>query len=102
MTIAIDFDHTWTSDGALFSAIALLAEPLGNHKVIIATSRHPENSPITQEERDRFRLLHWIPVVYCHGTYKETACRNAGYEVDIWIDDQPGMIQPSKVLTDDL
>jgi NAD-dependent SIR2 family protein deacetylase len=103
MTIAIDFDNTWTADPALFGALALMAvSPIGAHQVIIATSRHPENSPITQEERDRYRLYHWIPVVYCHGTYKQTACEKAGYKVDIWIDDVPGMIQPCKVLEDDL
>jgi NAD-dependent SIR2 family protein deacetylase len=102
MTLAIDFDNTWTADPVLFSALALLAQPLGTHKVIIATSRHPENSPITQEERDRHRLLHWIPVIYCHGTYKQTACEKAGYKVDIWIDDCPGMIQPCKMLNEDM
>lgn len=54
------------------------------------------------ETLKRYRLYHRIPVVYCHGTYKQTACERAGYKVDIWIDDVPGMIQPCKVLEDDL
>jgi glycine cleavage system regulatory protein len=105
MTIAIDFDHTWTADPKLFEWIHAIATTgvLGQkHTVIIATSRCPNNSPITQLERDMNRVPEGLPVVYCHGTYKQTACERAGYHVDIWVDDMPGMIQPCKVLEDDL
>lgn len=106
MTIAIDFDNTWTADCVLFRLFHVMTQAERSstpvHTVIIATSRHPDNSPITEEERERYCLPHTISIVYCHGTYKQTACERAGYKVDIWIDDTPGMIQPCKVLEDDL
>ena len=102
MTIAIDFDNTWTAAPKMFQRLLVWATYLEGHTVIIATSRHPDNSPITEDERERYSLPHHIPVIYCHGTYKQTACEKAGYKVDIWIDDCPGMIQPCKVLEDDL
>jgi hypothetical protein len=65
MTLAIDFDNTWTAEPRLFESFWLDATAGCNHTVIIATSRHPDNSPITEEERERYSLPHTIPVYPC-------------------------------------
>ena len=89
MTIAIDLDNTWTADPHLWRHFRCLAA-YGGHRVIMVTARR---HPVTDEERERF-LLPWdMPITYTSGDFKEKHALAAGYKVDIWIDDAPGMIQ---------
>ncbi len=85
MTIAIDYDKTWTADPDLWNTFTKLAKSRG-HQVIIATSRVAPDADGNPE----FKTL---PVLFCGKEFKEVFCREAGYEVDIWIDDMPGTIQ---------
>lgn len=43
-----------------------------------------------------------MPIVYCGRDLKEHATRKAGWVVNIWIDDMPGMIQDCRILGGDL
>lgn len=90
MTIAIDYDGTWTADPDLWEKFAGIAAQKG-HKVIIATGRHYYS--------DDMRVLpKWLTVIYTKGQLKEQALLKEGIKVDIWCDDMPGMIQECRVI----
>ena len=81
MIIAIDYDDTWSADPDLWAEFALSASKRG-HCILIATNR-----------RSGLQELGW-PVVYCSASFtKRQATRSAGYEVDVWIDDNPKVIE---------
>ena len=43
-----------------------------------------------------------LPIVVSNGELKEVAALRAGYKVDVWVDNEPGTIQETKILKDDL
>jgi hypothetical protein len=92
VTIALDYDKTYTADPDLWSRFILDATERG-HLVICVTGRVP-SQPVSIEPP--------IPVVYAslnsRSGYKRHAAEAAGLKVDVWIDDMPGMIEPTKVL----
>ena len=89
LTIAIDFDHTWSADPNLFGIFAYNATKKG-HTVIIATARDADH-----DNNDLNRVVpERIPRVFSNGGFKREACRRAGYTVNIWIDDTPAMVDP--------
>lgn len=94
MTIAIDLDNTWTAAPAMWFGIRgrMLYE---GHEVIMVTARR---DPVSDDERRRFLLPSDMPIIYTAGDFKERHARAAGYKVDIWIDDAPGMIQECAIL----
>lgn len=87
MTIALDYDNTYTADPPMWDAFIGCAQGRG-HTVIIATGRR-ENDPAT---------VPGVKTIYCGHSLKEHACRAAGINVDIWIDDMPGMIQECRII----
>jgi hypothetical protein len=88
LTIAIDWDHTITAAPGLFKDFIDLAKAQG-HTVIVITGRQSSDSVVPP----------WpIEIVYAGSEWKKTAAKNAGYIVDIWIDDQPGHIEPCRKL----
>ena len=91
LTIAIDFDNTWTADPDAWYAFYVIMRDRG-HQVIIATGRSERS-----DDMDRFPLPEGMPVIFCGRGYKEPATRAAGYHVHIWIDDLPCFIQPPRL-----
>lgn len=98
LTIAIDFDDTWTADMLSFLHLAFFLKGRG-HTVIIATARAPGAGNV---DRVDMQVPPDIPRVYCDGQPKGRKCQEAGYNVDIWIDDCPGSIWPQGWLHDAL
>lgn len=94
MTIAIDLDNTWTAAPSLWRQFYHDAFVAG-HTVIMVTARR---DPVAADERRRFMLPVDMPIIYTAGDFKEKHARAAGYKVDIWIDDAPGMIQECAIL----
>ena len=94
MTIAIDLDNTWTASPALWTRFYYEADADG-HTVIMVTARR---DPVSEDERRRFFLPADMPIIYTVGDFKERHARAAGYKVDVWIDDTPGMIQECAIL----
>jgi hypothetical protein len=85
MLFAIDYDHTYHADEPAWNeAIAVFRRH--GHDFICVTGRNPETEAL-QREMD-------MPVLYSPGKYKRQTAEEAGYEVDVWIDDNPGIIQP--------
>jgi hypothetical protein len=87
LTLAIDFDHTWTADPHGWRAWHDFMVARG-HIVILTTSRSGWS-----DDMGRAHLPAAMPIVYCGHEFKEHATRKAGWLVNIWIDDMPGMIQ---------
>ena len=76
LTIAIDFDHTWSADPDLFGAFANAAIQRG-HTVLIATFRAESHQVPPMP----------IPVHYTAGKAKKAFLAAKGINVDIAIDD---------------
>ena len=93
MTIAIDFDNTWTADVALWRAFAIDAKTRG-HDVIIVTARCGWSEDMARHFDDE------VPIFYTYGNLKRPHMDNLGVAVDIWIDDMPGTIEPCRKLPD--
>ena len=88
MIIAIDWDKTITADPELFGGFIESALARG-HTAIIVTGRQAHDTIVPP----------WpIEVIYAGNEWKQGAALAAGYKVDIWIDDMPGMIMPSQKL----
>ena len=80
---AIDFDGTFTEDPELFHQFVNLLKKR-DHDVILVTQRGEEyHQEIQDVILDRMLVLH------CPGIPKWTAARQAGIDVDIWIEDNP-------------
>lgn len=65
------------------------------HAVIIATSRTEEcdnEDMAVYLNYIRSYLENSLPVVFCGSSPKRQACKEAGYLVDVWIDDMPETI----------
>ncbi len=86
MIIGIDYDGTITADPEMWYALIATAKKRG-HTVIVVTGRE-----------DRPPVPEGIEVIHARGVFKRTAARRAGYRVDVWIDDEPGLIEPQRLL----
>lgn len=88
LTIAIDYDDTFTADPKLWSTLIRNAKDVG-HKVMVVTARSE-----TTENIDEINawLDHWdcqMPVIFTSLASKLWAVEKRGINVDIWIDDNP-------------
>lgn len=92
MTLAFDIDGTWDRDVDLWLAFYWTAIKRGHHCLFVTGAEQPA------EKLARLRLPENAPVIVARGELKETAARRAGYRVDVWIDDMPGMIQECHIL----
>lgn len=88
MKIGLDYDNTITRDFQLWEIFVDLCLNRG-HEVIIVTGRAPDQ-PISFKTD--------LPVVYAGNQWKSSAARSEGHLIDVWIDDEPGHIEPSKKL----
>lgn len=96
LTLAIDFDHTWTADPHGWRAWYDLMVGRG-HTVILATGRSGWSDDMARAE-----LPDDMTIIYCGREMKEHVTRRFGWVVNIWIDDMPGMIQDCRILGGDL
>lgn len=84
--IALDFDHTYTTDPELWDLFIETARARG-HTVIIATMRI--------EGMEEARILSFgldkkvDDIIYTNRLAKKPALENLNISVDIWIDDMP-------------
>lgn len=92
MLIAIDFDRTWTEDPELWQAFMLVGRTRG-HRFVMVTGRKAWS-----DDMARAGLPLDLPIVYAGDEFKQRAAAQAGFNVGVWIDDMPGMIQPSTML----
>jgi hypothetical protein len=88
ITVAIDYDGTWTADPEAFAAFANLLRKRG-HRVIIVTAR------VSGIGEVHFHCQQHVDRILASGAdYKRDYATAQGERVSIWIDDMPGMIGP--------
>jgi len=85
-TIAIDYDDTITSDPETWAKVIELLRQ--KHDVLCCTFRTPAKAALIELP---------IPVYATDGVAKAEYMRNQGVWVDIWIDDWPELIGPTRV-----
>jgi len=83
MQIAIDWDKTYTSDPQLWASIIKMMMDRGHNPVIV--TRRTQADPV--------RAPFGVPVLYVGNNLKEPAAIRAGYNIKIWVDDQPQYIR---------
>jgi hypothetical protein len=86
MRIGIDFDGTYAADSATFQLVADLFRRAG-HECVIVTNRPPADEFTVQQVVRRA-----LPVVYCNGEPKRRVMEARGTPVDVWIDDNPVLV----------
>jgi len=98
MNIAIDFDGTWTLDPWFWAFFAGACEN-DLHKLYIITRREPINDP---RDLMSFRNKHNIPysveIYFASGQFKRHYAESIGLKIDVWIDDEPGTVEPQRLL----
>ncbi len=85
MIVSIDYDGTWSADPDLFGIFARRAVVRG-HIVIMITQRGPEHRV---PEMDAIEAVLSHPIIFASGKTKVHAAMEAGFVVDVWIDDNP-------------
>lgn len=93
MIISIDIDGTWSKDPVMWLSFSTMAESIG-HQVIITTNRR-----CWSEDMDRMRIPPSMTVIYADRKLKRRATLDAGYIVDVWIDDMPGTVEETIFLS---
>lgn len=91
LTIAVDYDGTYSADPDTFTHVIELFLKAG-HTVICVTGRSDDG---VMDVPVRESIGKIVPCVFAGKEWKIVAARDAGYKVDIWIDDIPGMIYPT-------
>ena len=92
MLFGIDFDNTFSADPALFHSFLDLLTARG-HKAVIVTGRSkPTGKGGLSEFLVEVVTKGRLPIVYAGMKFKRLAATEAGYNVDIWIDDNPEFI----------
>lgn len=94
MIIAIDYDKTYTLDPDLWNAFILKAQQRG-HKVICVTNR--DNSKELSEPVLN-SIGKYCQIIFAGSKWKRESAKEAGWMVDVWIDDMPEMIGSSLLL----
>lgn len=94
MIIAIDYDYTFTADPDTFTKIIDLFQKAG-HTVICVTGRSDDG---VMDIPVRNSIGKLIPVIFAGKEWKAEAAKKRGYNVNIWIDDMPGMISPVDII----
>lgn len=82
MTVAIDYDGTWTVDPPMWERFVALLRDYG-HSAVIVTMR-PQGYPIVCDAD--------LPIIYTNGNRKRPYAQARGIRPDVWIDDQPELI----------
>lgn len=90
LTISIDLDKTWTAEPTLFACFAKIAKSLG-HTVIICTRR----TELSHSDRINLQIPEFVTLFFANFGFKRDA---VPFPVDIWIDDEPGTIEPQRLL----
>lgn len=83
MILGLDFDGTYAADPDFFDDVVTLARTHG-HEVVMVTQRGSAHAYEIESLTDK-----QFPIVYAAGQKKAEAAREAGYPVDVWIDDEP-------------
>jgi HK97 family phage portal protein len=94
LTISIDFDRTFAADPELMGDFATKAKADGNTVVMITRRADtPEDRDFIEQTLGSYADAFDAVILAGPDTQKETAAKQAGISVDIWIDDSPQTIK---------
>ncbi|HVI42717.1 MAG TPA: hypothetical protein VM577_19085 [Anaerovoracaceae bacterium] len=88
MIIGIDYDGTFSADPEGWSQVIQLMQSRG-HKVVCVTGRSDEGEWGEQVKKGINGL---IPIVFAGSEWKREAAKAKGWDVNVWIDDNPEYI----------
>ena len=88
MIISIDYDGTFTRDVSFWRNFCQWVKTCG-HTIILTTGRGDSDAD-RQEIRNTIEID--IPVIFAGKRWKREIALEAGYNVDIWIDDMPEFV----------
>lgn len=94
MLVAIDYDGTWAAMPDVFRKFVESLRAAG-HEAICVTGRI-DSGIMGDVVRSSINGL--MPIVFAGSKWKVDAAKEAGYNVDIWIDDNPSMIAPQIIV----
>lgn len=88
LTIAIDYDETFTADPDLWAMFVSKAQDKG-HRVLCVTARRDtdENREMMTENFDLYGVE--MPIIFSNLGSKMHVMESRGIKVNIWIDDSP-------------
>jgi ribonucleotide monophosphatase NagD (HAD superfamily) len=86
MILGVDLDGTFAADVATFKAVVELFHAAG-HKCVLITNRGPEDRAVVERI-----VAGCMPCLFSNGRPKREIAREAGYEVNVWIDDNPCLV----------
>jgi len=93
MTISVDFDRTFAADPALWGEFARQSAAAGNRVVMVSRRPDtPENQAEIAETLGDYREA-FDAVLLVGERLKDEAAREAGVEVDVWVDDSPQFVR---------
>lgn len=93
LTIAIDYDGTLARDPRLFGMLIRTMIAQG-HQPILVTGRALGTPHEAEVRAVMAQMPDAIPMVFAGPHWKRQAAKEAGFAVDIWIDDMPEYIGP--------
>ena len=88
----LDYDGTFTADPDLWRQFISAAQARGHTVVCVTARRTPPD--YSREPR----MPDSVSIVCAGQVWKKHAAAKAGYPVNVWIDDIPGLIEPTRVL----
>ncbi len=91
MLFGIDYDGTWTEAPELFKWFVGMVRSHG-HDAVVVTRRGDPGDPGFEAQPVKDEIDGLCPIVFCGQRRNDKAAADAGYEVDIWIDDHPHLI----------
>ncbi|WP_371436352.1 hypothetical protein [Polaromonas sp.] len=89
MLIALDYDLTYSLDPDFWDAVIVAGMARG-HRFVCVTGRDTPPGPHERQIP--------MPVVCAPSQHKYRVAAAAGYAVNVWIDDSPGTIEPTRIL----
>jgi HK97 family phage portal protein len=93
MTISVDFDRTFAADPQLWGEFARQSAAAGNRVVMVSRRPDtPENQDHIAQTLGDYREA-FDAVLLVGERLKDEAAREAGVEVDVWVDDSPQFIR---------
>lgn len=94
MLFGVDYDNTFSADPDGFRLVVNILRSRG-HDFVLVTGRSDEGK---YGEEIRTAIGDLMPIVFAGGMWKRTAARTAGYNIDVWIDDNPEYIDKQYLL----
>lgn len=86
MDIGVDFDGTFAADPETFREVVRTFQRAG-HKPVLVTGR-----PSSMGDEVRRLVGDLMPIVFADGMPKREAAKRRGFNVQVWIDDNPASI----------